>query len=161
MNTDSHNLWLHLMLLQLLQQNQTDPLTGLLNRRGFNETLQQLHAAAQRYQRPLSLVLIDVQNLKATNNQHGHPAGDQRLQQLAQTLQQHKRTSDYAARIGGDEFALLLPETNKAQAQQAMQRMQQQLNRQEIAIHIGIATHPSPDLYAEADRQLKKRKENT
>jgi len=158
MSTDSHNLWLHLTLLQLLEQSRTDPLTGLRNRRGFDESLEQLQSAAQRYQRPLSLILIDLKNLKQINDQHGHPAGDQHLQQLAQTLEKQKRTSDVAARIGGDEFALLLPETDQHQAQQAIQRIQQHLEQQGIAIHFGIATHPG-DLYSEADTQLNKQKE--
>jgi diguanylate cyclase (GGDEF)-like protein len=160
MSTNSHNLWLHLVLLQLLEQSRTDPLTSLRNRRGFDEALKQLQATAQRYQRPLSLILIDLKNLKQINDQHGHPAGDQRLQQIAQTLEKQKRTSDVAARIGGDEFALLLPETDEQQAQQALQRIQHQLEQQGIAIHYGIATHPG-NLYSEADAQLNKQQENS
>ena len=149
-------LWLHLTLLQLLEENRTDSLTGILNRRGFEEALIQLNATAQRYQRPLSLILIDMCGLKRLNQQQGHVAGDQALKTLVQNIQLNKRNADIIARVGGDEFALLLPETSTQQAFRAIQRIQSDLHRKHIEISYGIAQTPSEDLYAEADQQLNK-----
>ncbi|MFL2876492.1 MAG: GGDEF domain-containing protein [Pontiellaceae bacterium] len=149
-------LWLHLTLLQLLEENRTDSLTGILNRRGFEEALIQLNATAQRYQRPLSLILIDMCGLKRLNQQQGHVAGDQALKTLVQNIQLNKRNADIIARVGGDEFALLLPETSAQQALRAIQRIQSDLHRKHIEISYGIAQTPSEDLYAEADQQLNK-----
>ena len=156
MSDSNPQLWLHLTLLQLLEENRTDSLTGILNRRGFEEALIQLTATAQRYQRPLSLILIDMCCLKRLNQQQGHVAGDQALKTLVQNIQLNKRNTDIIARVGGDEFALLLPETTAQQALRAIQRIQSDLHRQHIEISYGIAQTPSEDLYAEADQQLNK-----
>ena len=156
MSDSNPHLWLHLMLLQLLEENRTDSLTGILNRRGFEEALLQLNATAQRYQHPLTLILIDMCGLKRVNQQQGHVAGDQALITLVQRIQLNKRDADIMARVGGDEFALLLPETTAQQAHRAIQRIQSDLHRQHIEISYGIAQTPSEDLYAEADQQLNK-----
>tara|TARA_B100002019_G_scaffold119235_1_gene102352 strand:- start:1183 stop:1653 length:471 start_codon:yes stop_codon:yes gene_type:complete len=156
MSDSNPQLWLHLTLLQLLEENRTDSLTGILNRRGFEEALIQLNATAQRYQRPLSLILIDMCGLKSLNQQQGHVAGDQALKTLVQNIQLNKRNADIIARVGGDEFALLLPETSAQQALRAIQRIQSDLQRKNIEISYGIAQTPSEDLYAEADQQLNK-----
>ena len=156
MSDSNTQLWLHLTLLQLLEENRTDSLTGILNRRGFEEALIQLNATAQRYQRPLSLILIDMCGLKRLNQQQGHVAGDQALKTLVQNIQLNKRNADIIARVGGDEFALLLPETSAQQALRAIQRIQSDLHRKHIEISYGIAQTPSEDLYAEADQQLNK-----
>ena len=156
MSDSNPQLWLHLTLLQLLEENRTDSLTGILNRRGFEEALIQLTATAQRYQRPLSLILIDMCSLKRLNQQQGHVAGDQALKTLVQNIQLNKRNTDIIARVGGDEFALLLPETSAQQALRAIQRIESDLHRKHIEISYGIAQTPSEDLYAEADQQLNK-----
>lgn len=156
MSDSNPQLWLHLTLLQLLEENRTDSLTGILNRRGFEEALIQLTATAQRYQRPLSLILIDMCCLKRLNQQQGHVAGDQALKTLVQNIQLNKRNTDIIARVGGDEFALLLPETSAQQALRAIQRIESDLHRKHIEISYGIAQTPSEDLYAEADQQLNK-----
>jgi diguanylate cyclase (GGDEF)-like protein len=94
----------------------TDPLTGLYNRRLFNETFDKELNRARRYSHPLSLVTLDLHRFKEVNDKHGHPRGDEVLRAAAATLKKSLRTSDSAFRIGGDEFALLLPQTDFAQA---------------------------------------------
>jgi diguanylate cyclase (GGDEF)-like protein len=94
----------------------TDPLTGLYNRRLFNENFDKELNRARRYAHPLSLVTLDLHRFKEVNDQHGHPRGDDVLRAAAATLRKALRTSDSAFRIGGDEFALLLPQTDSFQA---------------------------------------------
>ena len=94
----------------------TDPLTGLYNRRLFGESLEKELNRARRYGQPLGLVILDLHDFKEVNDKHGHPRGDDVLRATAATLKKALRTSDFAFRIGGDEFALLLPQTDSAQA---------------------------------------------
>jgi len=93
----------------------TDPLTGLYNRRLFAETFEKELNRARRYTQPLGLVTLDLHRFKEVNDKHGHPRGDEVLRAAAATLKKALRTSDSAFRIGGDEFALLLPQTDSAQ----------------------------------------------
>jgi len=103
--------------LKKLQLNAvTDPLTGLYNRRLFSEAFEKELNRARRYGQPLSLVILDLHRFKEVNDKHGHPRGDEVLRAAAATLKKALRTSDSAFRIGGDEFALLLPQTDPAQA---------------------------------------------
>src|SRR6184192_4762344 len=94
----------------------TDPLTGLHNRRLFAETFEKELNRARRYIQPLGLVTLDLHRFKEVNDKHGHPRGDDVLRAAAATLKKALRTSDSAFRIGGDEFALLLPQTDAQQA---------------------------------------------
>jgi diguanylate cyclase (GGDEF)-like protein len=103
--------------LKKLQLNAvTDPLTGLYNRRLFGEAFEKELNRARRYGQPLGLVILDLHRFKEVNDKHGHPRGDEVLRAAATTLKKALRTSDSAFRIGGDEFALLLPQTDAAQA---------------------------------------------
>ena len=103
--------------LKKLQLNAvTDPLTGLYNRRLFGEAFEKELNRARRYGLPLGLVILDLHRFKEVNDRHGHPRGDEVLRAAASTLRKALRTSDSAFRIGGDEFALLLPQTDAAQA---------------------------------------------
>jgi diguanylate cyclase (GGDEF)-like protein len=103
--------------LKKLQLNAvTDPLTDLYNRRLFAETFEKELNRARRYSQPLGLVMLDLHRFKEVNDKHGHPRGDEVLRAAAATLKKALRTSDYAFRIGGDEFALILPQTDAAQA---------------------------------------------
>jgi len=103
--------------LKELQMNAvTDALTGLYNRRLFGESFEKELNRARRYGQPLGLVMLDLHRFKEVNDTHGHPRGDEVLQAAATTLKRALRTSDSAFRIGGDEFALLLPQTDAAQA---------------------------------------------
>lgn len=103
--------------LKKLQVNAvTDPLTGLYNRRIFGESFEKELNRARRYGLPLGLVILDMHRFKEVNDRHGHPRGDDVLRAVAVTLKKALRTSDSAFRIGGDEFALLLPQTDPPQA---------------------------------------------
>src|SRR5229473_5785420 len=101
----------------------TDPLTGLYNRRLFTEDFDKEINRARRYAHPLSLVILDLHRFKEVNDKYGHPRGDEVLQAAASTLKKTLRTSDSAFRIGGDEFALLLPQTDSAQASALSRRI--------------------------------------
>jgi diguanylate cyclase (GGDEF)-like protein len=89
-----------------------DPLTRLYNRRAFSDRLELESARATRYGSPMSLVLCDLNGFKALNDTHGHAAGDAALEQIGTILRSGLRRADAAYRIGGDEFALILPETS-------------------------------------------------
>jgi|tagenome__1003787_1003787.scaffolds.fasta_scaffold20988301_7 diguanylate cyclase (GGDEF)-like protein len=103
--------------LKTLQLNAvTDPLTGLYNRRLFSETFEKELNRTRRYGSQLGLVILDLHRFKEVNDKHGHPRGDEVLRAAATTLKKALRTSDSAFRIGGDEFALLLPQTDSDQA---------------------------------------------
>ena len=90
----------------------TDGLTGLFNRRYFNATLERDILAARRYARPLSLLMMDINNFKDCNDSRGHPEGDQLLRDFGRIIKSHLRIVDVVARYGGDEFVVILQETN-------------------------------------------------
>ena len=103
--------------LKKLQINAaTDPLTGLYNRRFFDEYFEKELNRAKRYEHHLALISLDLHRFKEVNDRFGHLKGDQVLQLAATTLRSSMRTSDYAFRIGGDEFAMLLPQSDREQA---------------------------------------------
>src|SRR5271168_693834 len=111
--------------LKELQLNAvTDALTGLYNRRLFGESFEKELNRARRYGQPLGLVILDLHHFKEVNDTHGHPRGDEVLRVASSTLKNALRTSDSAFRIGGDEFALLLPQTDAAQAMALSRRVE-------------------------------------
>jgi diguanylate cyclase (GGDEF)-like protein len=120
----------------------TDPLTGLHNRRLFAETFDKELNRARRYGQPLGLVTLDLHRFKEVNDQHGHPRGDEVLRAAAATLKKALRTSDSAFRIGGDEFALLLPQTDSPQALALCRRVQtvfaEMLQPLQLAVIVGM-----------------------
>lgn len=98
-------------LLREQEISRTDALTGLCNRRHFFVLADKLFDVAERYGKPLSLVMLDVDHFKRINDRFGHQVGDRALEQIARCAQSHLRTSDVLARYGGEEMILLLPET--------------------------------------------------
>lgn len=101
----------------------SDPLTGLYNRRFFEDFFEKELNRANRYSNKLALVVFDLHRFKDVNDRYGHPQGDILLQMAAMTLRKSLRTSDYAFRIGGDEFALLLPQSDTEQAAALSRRL--------------------------------------
>lgn len=115
-------------------QSLTDALTGLANRRAFDAKLIQEHARERRHGKGLALLLVDVDQFKAYNDFYGHPMGDVALKRISKVLQHSIRhTPDMAARIGGEEFALLLPETDLEGAKQTAQRIHANLQASGIS----------------------------
>jgi diguanylate cyclase (GGDEF)-like protein len=110
-----------------------DSLTGLHNRRYFHETLAREVDRAQRYQRRLSLVIVDVDGFKEINDRIGHLAGDAVLAEIADRIRQVVRSADIPCRVGGDEFAVIVPEVEVGQAQQLVGRIQRAVSSQPIA----------------------------
>jgi diguanylate cyclase (GGDEF)-like protein len=138
--------------LKKLQINAaTDPLTGLYNRRLFEEHFEKELNRALRYNQHLALIILDLHQFKEVNDRYGHPQGDLFLQTAASTLRKSLRTSDYAFRIGGDEFALLLVHSDTEQANilarriranfgSAVQAMQASVG---LGMDYGIAVFPA------------------
>lgn len=107
------------------QQAKQDQLTKLPNRRGMLESLKYEYHRSQRSQRPMTLLLVDVDHFKLINDSHGHDIGDRVLQQLAEVLSNSMRKQDIAARWGGEEFLIMLPETNQLEAATLAERLRQ------------------------------------
>ncbi len=108
---------------QLYTLATTDALTGVANRRRFLEIVRHELDRGRRYGRPLSLAMIDVDDFKKVNDSFGHDVGDTVLQVLARTLSDESRNVDQVGRLGGEEFAILLPETNSGRAEAACMRL--------------------------------------
>ena len=112
----------------------TDSLTGLYNRRHLQHRLAQEMTRAQRYGQTLTCLFIDADHFKQINDRYGHPAGDQVLVSLAQRLRRRLRASDIATRYGGEEFAVLLPQTDAASATQLAEQIRQEVASEGIAV---------------------------
>ncbi len=146
-----------------------DALTGLHNRRYFHETLAREVARARRYDRRLSLLVLDLDDFKEINDRVGHLAGDAVLAQVAERVREVVRSADFACRVGGDEFAIILPESTIEDAEQLFARLQSQIASRPIAhagrLHLsaGIADlRPQDDAVAffqRADDALYRAKE--
>jgi diguanylate cyclase (GGDEF)-like protein len=127
----------------LLRLSRTDALTGLPNPRASSERFEAELARAARYREPLSLLLVDVDGLKAMNDGNGHRAGDLALQAVARAMRTGARQTDLAARLGGDEFALLAPSTPRPAAVALGERIRSLVAEQGVAgltVSVGVVT---------------------
>jgi len=118
--------------MELERLARTDMLTGLTNRRHFFELAETQFALAQRYDRELTILMLDVDNFKSINDRHGHLAGDLVLQFVAQECQRHMRNTDIFARYGGEEFICLLPEQTEKGAVEWAERIRRMLEQSEV-----------------------------
>jgi diguanylate cyclase (GGDEF)-like protein len=151
---------------RLLELAQTDPLTGLWNARVLQERLDAEISRARRYGHPLSLLFIDVDGLKAINDRGGHGAGDAALVRVATALRSTARGTDLAARWGGDEFALLAPDTTHAAGLALGERIRTRVKESAqhagspLTVSVGLATtsgakdDTEPQLRARTDAAL-------
>ncbi|SCX96301.1 MULTISPECIES: sensor domain-containing diguanylate cyclase [unclassified Pseudomonas] len=153
---------------QLQRLSSTDRLTGLYNRGHWESNLKAAYARHQRYGHALSLVMLDIDHFKRVNDTYGHQAGDKVIEHVAKLLHEHVRESDVAGRYGGEEFAVVLSDTDKAGAhifaerlRKAIEALEVQFNDQTIrfTVSLGVAdlSQPSNDhaeLIARADQAL-------
>lgn len=144
------------LIERLSDAARTDPLTGLLNRRGFDEVLDLELARAERSAGHCTLILCDLDHFKRVNDAYGHPEGDKVLVRFAELLQAAKRRIDAVARVGGEEFALILPDTDEHGAFVSAERMRR-LAREQFAsyrmpltVSFGVASYPRHGASAEA-----------
>lgn len=171
---------LKLQLLECMQQRKTlqerdhlvalaltDPVTGLGNHRLFQEQIRIEVERAKRHNRILSILMMDIDHFKAWNDTHGHPAGDLLLKDVARHLLLGLRTIDWVARYGGDEFAVILPDTHPRQAFEISERLRlgfHQILKSDsaaglLSLSFGIASYPqhgkdAKELILAADRAL-------
>lgn len=152
----------------------TDELTGLLNRRGFSDRLQNALAAAKRQGPTGALLLIDLDKFKAVNDTYGHMAGDALLVTVARILQSRTRETDSIARLGGDEFAVIMPGANDDEAAARIAALDKELNTRTLqwngsSIHlhasVGHDAYSQDDTETElldrVDRAMYARKQNS
>ncbi len=150
----------------LEQQSLTDQLTGCLNRRAFDSQLESAFRAAEALATPVSLVLLDIDLFSDINDDHGHPSGDRALRTLARILLEEKVNGAVAARVGGDEFALIIPGRTLHQTSEVAERVRRLVELSNdpelpwvLTVSVGVASFPlhgsSPiTLYAAADKAL-------
>lgn len=154
---------------QLKELASTDPLTGLKNRRCLQEEILEYIEVSKKDQSPFSLLLIDVDFFKRINDTLGHPIGDAVLQELSKKLLRETREQDLVARMGGEEFMIVLPNTNKEHALVIAERIRLNIDMDSwkharITISIGITTYESDDslskLFSKADEALYQSKKS-
>jgi diguanylate cyclase (GGDEF)-like protein len=151
---------------QFSAESRTDHLTGLANRREFERVMEREVALAERHERRLTMMMIDLDNLKRINDREGHGGGDAALRLVAQQLQRVVRTSDLCARIGGDEFAVAMPETGLDRGHEVAARLRSAMRQmslgskssEAVEVSIGLSAwgpgQDWPAVYQAADRDL-------
>jgi diguanylate cyclase (GGDEF)-like protein len=145
----------------------TDSLTRLPNRLAFQRQLAKEWKRADRYDRPLSMLLLDLDGFKQINDTRGHAAGDEVLRDAAAVIARHIRSSDMAARLGGDEFVVLCPETTAAEAKTLAGSLEKRLREVPIRTSVGFAEREPEDegvpeyLVARADASMYRRKQRS
>jgi diguanylate cyclase (GGDEF)-like protein len=158
-----------LLVPSLREEARTDPKTELANMKHWNQVAQAEVERARRFQRPLSVVLADLDLLRDVNNRHGHLMGDQMIRRVADVIRSALREYDVPARFGGDEFAILMPETTLPEAMSVTERIRRGVEAIELkvadgasaraSVSIGVALFPghgrtASDLLAAADRAV-------
>jgi diguanylate cyclase (GGDEF)-like protein len=166
----SHQLVSHKLELERLRaEADRDYLTGLANRRRFRKALGQEIERWRRYQIPCALLLLDIDHMKKVNDTYGHPAGDRVIRFVASTLAELSRDNDTAARLGGEEFALLLAGVGSEKAVAAAERVRLAVAEQmleevgRVTVSIGVAACPSNarterEIFAAGDAALYRAK---
>jgi diguanylate cyclase (GGDEF)-like protein len=158
---------------QINRMTLTDPLTGIANRRSFQRGFDAIFERALRRQCPFSLIICDIDFFKQVNDVYGHSCGDLVLQQVARQLQTIVRTGDLAARVGGEEFAVLLEDSSAQGALEVAERLRRQIETLplywngeslQVTLSLGIADYPAcggnrPELYERADQALYRAKQ--
>jgi len=155
---------LQILNQKLQQQATTDALTGLANRAAFDKFLEEHFAAARRQGRPLSLLMLDLDRFKSINDRFGHPCGDQVLRRLGRLLRGTARSTDLAARYGGEELAMVLPNTTRPTAAAIAESIRATVaarpmvidgNTIPVTVSIGVATFEPGTPFASAAHLLK------
>ena len=166
----THQLVAHKVTVERLRaEADRDYLTGLANRRRFRKALGQEVERWRRYQTPCALLLVDVDHLKKINDTYGHPAGDRVIRYVAEALAEQSRDNDTAARLGGEEFALLLAGVGSDKAVAAAERLRRAVCARPleevgvVTVSIGVAACPSGakserELFAASDAALYRAK---
>lgn len=143
------------IVLQLANMAVTDPLTGLHNKRYLSEILEKAIARSRRYKVPLSVAFLDLNGFKKVNDSHGHTVGDVILREVAQTLKTAVRQSDFITRFGGDEFVVVMPDTDFDGGTTVIQRLKDVVSTQDLGIGFnpgisgGVAEFPRDGSTAE------------
>jgi len=136
----------------------SDPMTGLFNRRAWDQLIAKEEERCKRYGHPTAVLMIDLNDLKTTNDTLGHAAGDELIQRMAFTLKNTVRNNDIVARLGGDEFAVMTIETNLEHAEKLVSRIQSAFTKVGISAAIGLAMrNPAYGLSAaiiDADKKM-------
>lgn len=165
---------LKIALVEMERLAKTDGLTGLLNRRSLFEVAAQELSRAQRYNRSLSVVMLDIDHFKRINDAYGHQVGDTVIQSVAEALKETLRETDVVGRYGGEEFAVILPETTVQQALVVAERIRCRISKQSIAtdrgtlqvtVSLGIAMYAAgmeaiDEVVKQADQALYQAKSN-
>ena len=163
---------IHYARQQIVSASETDELTKLPNMRAFNDLLQKENTRFQRYNKPFSIMMIDIDDLKTVNDRFGHETGNRLIVMAANSINERIRSADVVARYGGDEFIMLLPETDAGQLQELAERIRtaventafdEQGQRVSTTVSIGVASCPtdavsSKDLIHKADSALYRSK---
>ena len=153
---------------QVVELSLTDALTGIYNRRYFDLFLRNEVERSRRFSRNLSIIMIDIDHFKKYNDTYGHPAGDKALQFVVMCLQKGHRRADVLTRVGGEEFAIILPETGIVGAREVAQRIRAAMTvsldlKQPLTLSMGLSALHGGDIEAEvliqrADQALYKAK---
>jgi len=165
------NLELLRQIRKLEEEKIHDPLTKVYNRRGLEELGGKEFERAKRYKRPLTLIFLDIDKFKEINRWQGHLVGDEALKVVAVVLSNYCRKTDSVFRYGGDEFLVMMPETEEDGAREFLNRINWQLSFTSLRISSGIATYNAnycisgdfsslKQLIDEADRRMRQEKES-